>query len=163
MRTRDGHSIRSHAQKHFIKLYRDGLPLPLQVAESGSGYTLSGKPLDPDSAAARPYLLAKAKGKSLGSAPPPQPPSIPGIVEGILKAALKLIAGKRRESGQRAAPPRPSRQRNAASYQDEDSDIMDQEGEDQSLPSERTEYARSRPTRAAAAVKKVQPTFDLRY
>jgi hypothetical protein len=26
------------------------------VVESGAGYTLSGKPLDPDSAAAKPYL-----------------------------------------------------------------------------------------------------------
>ncbi|KAG9292964.1 hypothetical protein G9A89_016326 [Geosiphon pyriformis] len=54
--TRDPNSIRSHAQKHFIKLYRDGLPLPVKVQESGCGYTLSGKDLDPDSAAAKPYL-----------------------------------------------------------------------------------------------------------
>ncbi|KAI8343041.1 hypothetical protein BC941DRAFT_86103 [Chlamydoabsidia padenii] len=56
MGTRDPHSIRSHAQKHFIKLFRDNLPLPDKVKESGEGYTLSGKPLDPDSAAAKPYL-----------------------------------------------------------------------------------------------------------
>ncbi|PVV02584.1 hypothetical protein BB560_002959, partial [Smittium megazygosporum] len=56
MKSRDSKSIRSHAQKHFIKLYRDNLPLPNKVAESGLGYTLSGKPLDPNSAAARPYL-----------------------------------------------------------------------------------------------------------
>jgi len=56
MGTRDGNSVRSHAQKHFIKLYRDGLPLPPKVRESGEGYTLSGAPLDPESAAARPYL-----------------------------------------------------------------------------------------------------------
>lgn len=29
--TRDAHSIRSHAQKHFIKLYRDKIPLPEKV------------------------------------------------------------------------------------------------------------------------------------
>ena len=51
-------SFTSHAQKHFIKLYRDNLPLPLKVAESGEGYTLSGKPLDKDSAAARQYGAA---------------------------------------------------------------------------------------------------------
>ncbi|KAK9720802.1 hypothetical protein K7432_003904, partial [Basidiobolus ranarum] len=56
MGTRNAESIRSHAQKHFIKLYRDGLALPLKVQESGNGYTLSGKELDPNSAAARPYL-----------------------------------------------------------------------------------------------------------
>ncbi|OMJ17779.1 Histone H2A deubiquitinase MYSM1 [Smittium culicis] len=56
MKTRESKSIRSHAQKHFIKLFRDNLPLPPKVAESGTGYTLSGKPLDPNSAAAKPYL-----------------------------------------------------------------------------------------------------------
>ncbi|KAI8097524.1 uncharacterized protein BX664DRAFT_258065 [Halteromyces radiatus] len=62
MGTRDPHSIRSHAQKHFIKLYRDNLPLPDKVKESGEGFTLSGKPLDPDSAAAKPYLNRMAMG-----------------------------------------------------------------------------------------------------
>lgn len=56
MATRDSNSIRSHAQKHFIKMYRDQIPLPAKVLESGDGYTLSGKPLDPNSAAAKPYL-----------------------------------------------------------------------------------------------------------
>ncbi|KAJ2791895.1 hypothetical protein GGI18_000806 [Coemansia linderi] len=54
--TRDAKSIRSHAQKYFIKLFRDGVALPAKVKESGEGYTLSGRPLDPNSAAARPYL-----------------------------------------------------------------------------------------------------------
>ncbi|KAJ2908065.1 hypothetical protein GGI21_003258, partial [Coemansia aciculifera] len=54
--TRDAKSIRSHAQKYFIKLFRDKMPLPAKVMESGEGYTLSGRPLDPNSAAARPYL-----------------------------------------------------------------------------------------------------------
>ncbi|KAJ2357677.1 hypothetical protein GGF43_001311 [Coemansia sp. RSA 2618] len=39
--TRDPKSIRSHAQKYFIKLFRDGIPLPAKVRESGEGYTLS--------------------------------------------------------------------------------------------------------------------------
>ncbi|KAG0308906.1 hypothetical protein BGZ98_006257 [Dissophora globulifera] len=54
--TRDSNSIRSHAQKHFIKLFRDNIPLPAKVLVSGPGYTLSGKDLDPYSSAARPYL-----------------------------------------------------------------------------------------------------------
>lgn len=54
--TRDSNSIRSHAQKHFIKMFRDKVPLPDKIRESGEGYTLSGKPLDPNSAAAKPYL-----------------------------------------------------------------------------------------------------------
>ncbi|ORY37154.1 hypothetical protein LY90DRAFT_421002 [Neocallimastix californiae] len=54
--TRNSKSVRSHAQKHFIKLYREAKPLPPKVRESGLGYTLSGKPLDPYSASAKPYL-----------------------------------------------------------------------------------------------------------
>jgi len=54
--TRNSKSVRSHAQKHFIKLYREAKPLPPKVRETGSGYTLSGKPLDPYSASAKPYL-----------------------------------------------------------------------------------------------------------
>ncbi|RKP22829.1 hypothetical protein SYNPS1DRAFT_31513 [Syncephalis pseudoplumigaleata] len=54
--TRDSHSIRSHAQKYFIRLFRDNKPLPAKVRESGEGYTLSGLALDPESAAARTYL-----------------------------------------------------------------------------------------------------------
>lgn len=56
MATRDANSIRSHAQKHFIKLFRDNIPLPPKILETGPGYTLSGNDLDPYSAAARPYL-----------------------------------------------------------------------------------------------------------
>ncbi|KAJ2963594.1 hypothetical protein NQZ79_g1454 [Umbelopsis isabellina] len=65
--TRDPNSIRSHAQKHFIKLYRDNIPLPDKVKETGLGYTLSGKELDPNSAAAKPYL--SRQGASAGSEP----------------------------------------------------------------------------------------------
>eukprot|EP00216_Chloropicon_sp_CCMP2111_P005771 CAMPEP_0198237606 /NCGR_PEP_ID=MMETSP1446-20131203/3386_1 /TAXON_ID=1461542 ORGANISM="Unidentified sp, Strain CCMP2111" /NCGR_SAMPLE_ID=MMETSP1446 /ASSEMBLY_ACC=CAM_ASM_001112 /LENGTH=602 /DNA_ID=CAMNT_0043919787 /DNA_START=149 /DNA_END=1957 /DNA_ORIENTATION=+ len=53
--TRDAKAFTSHAQKHFIRLCLQGKPLPRKVAESGEGYTLSGKPLDPNSAAARAY------------------------------------------------------------------------------------------------------------
>ncbi|KAI8812666.1 hypothetical protein BJ742DRAFT_793256 [Cladochytrium replicatum] len=54
--TRDVESVRSHAQKHFIRLYRDGKLLPAKVCESGEGYTMSGDPLDPKSAPAGLYL-----------------------------------------------------------------------------------------------------------
>ena len=55
MSTRDARQIASHAQKFFIKLALTGQLLPSKVAESGCGYTLSGKPLDPESAAAKAY------------------------------------------------------------------------------------------------------------
>lgn len=53
--SRDERAVSSHAQKHFIRLCLQGRPLPAKVAESGEGYTLSGKPLDPNSSAARQY------------------------------------------------------------------------------------------------------------
>jgi SHAQKYF class myb-like DNA-binding protein len=55
MGSRDHRAVASHAQKHFIKLCLSGQELPKKVAESGLGYTLSGKLLDPHSAAARAY------------------------------------------------------------------------------------------------------------
>lgn len=53
--TRDSRAVASHAQKHFIRLCLAGQALPNKVAESGRGYTLSGKLLDPASAAAQAY------------------------------------------------------------------------------------------------------------
>eukprot|EP01114_Cavostelium_apophysatum_P017069 TRINITY_DN4982_c0_g1_i2.p1 TRINITY_DN4982_c0_g1~~TRINITY_DN4982_c0_g1_i2.p1 ORF type:complete len:262 (-),score=34.90 TRINITY_DN4982_c0_g1_i2:49-768(-) len=46
MATRDKDSVKSHAQKHFIKLFRNNQELPAKVQETGTGHTLSGKPLD---------------------------------------------------------------------------------------------------------------------
>ena len=53
--TRDHRAFTSHAQKYFIKLCLQGKQLPVKVRESGDGFTLSGKPLDPTSAAAKQY------------------------------------------------------------------------------------------------------------
>lgn len=53
--SRDSRQVASHAQKHFIKLCLAGEPLPAKVAETGRGYTLSGKLLDPNSSAAISY------------------------------------------------------------------------------------------------------------
>lgn len=53
--TRDAKSFTSHAQKYFIKQCLAGNKLPAKVEETGKGFTLSGKLLDPFSAAARAY------------------------------------------------------------------------------------------------------------
>lgn len=45
-------------------MFRDNIPLPEKVRETGEGYTLSGRPLDPNSAAARPYLKSMAVAKT---------------------------------------------------------------------------------------------------
>jgi SHAQKYF class myb-like DNA-binding protein len=57
--SRDSRAVASHAQKHFIRLCLSGTPLPAKVAESGLGWTLSGKLLDPNSSAARAYGFKK--------------------------------------------------------------------------------------------------------
>ncbi|RKO89885.1 hypothetical protein BDK51DRAFT_46892 [Blyttiomyces helicus] len=72
IKTRNANAIRSYAQKYFIRLYRDNLPLPNKVRESGGGYTLSGKELDPESAAAKPYLKAR-KTQDVPCQDPPPP------------------------------------------------------------------------------------------
>jgi protein MYSM1 len=46
MGTRGAPAIRSHCQMYFMKLLKAREPLPAKVKESGSGYTLSGKPLN---------------------------------------------------------------------------------------------------------------------
>ncbi len=53
--SRRSRDVASHAQKYFIKLYKANEELPAKVRITGEGYTLSGKPLDPNSAAARAY------------------------------------------------------------------------------------------------------------
>ena len=75
VKTRDAKAFTSHAQKYFIKMCLQGKPLPRKVAESGEGYTLSGKPLDPHSAAARAYgfkpdTLEKLKAEGLAHEAP---------------------------------------------------------------------------------------------
>ncbi|ORX93100.1 hypothetical protein K493DRAFT_262785 [Basidiobolus meristosporus CBS 931.73] len=94
MGTRNAESIRSHAQKHFIKLYRDGLALPLKVQESGNGYTLSGKELDPNSAAARPYLSRLPDNAAVKANQTPNPEKseadgVPGSNESPIKSPEK--------------------------------------------------------------------------
>lgn len=60
IKTKTSKCVASRAQKYFIYLYSKDIPLPQKVQESGNGYTLSGKPLDPDSAAAIAYGIGGA-------------------------------------------------------------------------------------------------------
>jgi proteasome lid subunit RPN8/RPN11 len=59
--TRDARAVASHTQKFLIKALLRGEELPPAMAKSGRGYTLSGKPLDPNSSAARAYGLRAAE------------------------------------------------------------------------------------------------------
>lgn len=58
--SRDHRAVASHCQKYLIKQLLKGEELPAKMRETGRGYTLSGKPLDPNSAAARAYGLRPA-------------------------------------------------------------------------------------------------------
>ena len=110
--TRDARGVSSHAQKHFIKLCLQGKRLPARVAASGEGYTLSGKPLDPDSAAARAYGF---KPSSLGREDPEGEPApresgaeveagpvpVPGAIAGEgVGAGVNADAGMEPEGGE---------------------------------------------------------------
>ena len=95
--SRDRGGFTSHAQKYFIKLYKENKPLPAKVAESGEGYTLSGKPLDPDSAAARAY---GAKGAEAATAY--------REVNKALKQEAAGAGGSEPTGNRRSAPPAPS-------------------------------------------------------
>ena len=55
--TRDARAVASHTQKYLIKALLRGEELPEAMAKTGRGYTLSGKPLDPNSSAAKAYGL----------------------------------------------------------------------------------------------------------
>jgi hypothetical protein len=50
--------VEQHAAGPWVR----GKPLPRAVAASGDGYTLSGKPLDPNSSAARQYGMGGGGG-----------------------------------------------------------------------------------------------------
>jgi len=65
VQSRDTASIRSHAQKHFIRCWEIGEKLPDKILESGIGYTLSGKPLNPLSGAVLMYTGQRPRNKRL--------------------------------------------------------------------------------------------------
>ena len=156
--TRDSHSIRSHAQKYFIKLYRDNRPLPAKVAETGLGYTLSGKPLDPESAAAKPYLRGYRRSSDTAG------------FEKIKNEKQQQVVDKENESVQDSKSPVKKPKRKSFSQQPQppqqvqvqqrvllpDSSELDPE----TLNVERTDYSKSRPVRLSAKPKMETLTFN---
>lgn len=109
--TRDHRAIASHAQKYFIKLCLAGKPLPPAVARTGLGYTLSGSPLDPYSAAARSYgfrpeLLTRLTPEELNQAR-----------SGLDLDRLPIMYGGRLPNEMAPAPP-PPRSSSAAGLDD---------------------------------------------
>ncbi|KAG1450865.1 hypothetical protein G6F55_009471 [Rhizopus delemar] len=103
--TRDSNSIRSHAQKHFIKMFRDSIPLPDKVRETGDGYTLSGKPLDPNSAAAKPYLKSMVK---LDQEKKPEEDGVVGVEKQTKELTINEKKQKKIEKKVKSNTPSPS-------------------------------------------------------
>ncbi|RKP14393.1 hypothetical protein BJ684DRAFT_5428, partial [Piptocephalis cylindrospora] len=139
--TRNTHSISSHAQKYFIKAYRDGLTLPLKIRQSGEGYTLSGAPLEKESSAARPYLQGKT------------------IPELSYKANLRPQfhprppeddVGVDREENEIISDDAHSRKKEPKVHTHDQQEEAQEEGATD-LVDGKTEYSRSRPQRSAAA------------
>ncbi|KAJ2363351.1 hypothetical protein H4S02_004331 [Coemansia sp. RSA 2611] len=154
--TRDPKSIRSHAQKYFIKLFRDQVPLPAKVRESGEGYTLSGRPLDPNSAAARPYLQHVMQLDPPAPKPPkPQKAAAAEDPAAEPEAPAPEAASGSPDSQPAAEAPAPSDSSASAPEVPPDAKppaapSAEPEAAPPPKPAERTEYAKSRPQRSQA-------------
>eukprot|EP01084_Bolivina_argentea_P074821 135699_1 len=59
------HSIKAYAMRYFALLWRDNIPLPSKVKETGNGYTLNGSPLDPNSPIVQSILRKNNEIKSM--------------------------------------------------------------------------------------------------
>eukprot|EP01084_Bolivina_argentea_P074822 135700_1 len=68
------HSIKAYAMRYFALLWRDNIPLPSKVKETGNGYTLNGSPLDPNSPIVhkplKPLMTKNNRGRSTSSNKP---------------------------------------------------------------------------------------------
>lgn len=153
--TRDHRALGSHAQKHFIKMLLRGEELPPKVAETGRGYTLSGRPLDPNSASARAYGLKPALFEAVAAT---------GKLEvGVHVTGLEMDPSGPVSKPQRAKPgpaggdrPAPAAKRAKRSSADganttsEDGPATNEEAAAAQVAAGPTEYARNRPRRAPA-------------
>ena len=160
--TRDKRGVASHAQKIFIRWAADGRRLPAAVeAMGGPGYTLSGKLLDPHCASARAYGLRPervadllAAGADLPGVLAPDDPACevfqPGregwtYGGGATPAKAKKKAAAKKAAAARPPPPPPPPPRAPSP-----SPSRSPTPPPPAPPAPRTEYAASRPRRAAA-------------
>eukprot|EP00873_Tetraselmis_striata_P035155 jgi/Tetstr1/455419/TSEL_042251.t1 len=136
-----------------------GKRLPPKVAESGEGYTLSGKPLDPDSAAARAYGFKPDSMQKLQD----EHDELPGLKAGAEGqdepgdgAAQDLPAGgSGGDAPAPAAAPEAARAEKADKARDQPTSTRKTNRNKENIdvlqaPTEPTEYAKSRPKRQVA-------------
>lgn len=150
--SRDAKSVTSHTQKYLVKLCMEGRLLPRKMAESGAGYTLSGKLLDPDSASARAYGLkpsvtARLRSESAASLVGMTPPKTDENGD-IIQPAPQPKKSQPAPNSKAKAKQRPKLQQ------------QHQEAELDSWQAERTEYALARPRRETAARSAVGGTTE---
>jgi len=143
--TRDSKSFTSHAQKYFIKLCLQGKALPRAVEASGEGYTLSGKPLDPNSATAMQYGFKPDTLNKIAAAGGDAPGFGAGLLSEEDSAAAaaeadRKASAKADKTEEKAAVPKPLK--NAAGGAMATKESLE--------PCEPTEYARNRPRREVA-------------
>lgn len=154
--TRDHRAIASHAQKFLIKALLKGEELPGKMVESGRGYTLSGKPLDPNCSSAKAYGL--------------KPDAFQKIVEtgflqvGVHVTTLELAEGPQPKTETKPpAPPaskRPRKPPAAAATSPAGNETATAGAPARSppaaapaAPAEPTEYAKNRPRRQLPSAK----------
>jgi SHAQKYF class myb-like DNA-binding protein len=167
--TRDHRAVASHAQKFLIKALLKGEELPGKMVDSGRGYTLSGKPLDPNSAAARAYgLKPEAFQKVVDSGflqvgvhvttleltegpPPKREPKAPGT--GVFPSSRKKARKEKEET---------NKNNSNGDDEDEDDDLAAAlrasaaacaADAAAAFPAEPTEYAKNRPRRQLPSAK----------
>ncbi len=115
-------------------LFREGIDLPQKVfvinkvIESGSGHTLSGEPLDINSAAARPYLKGWVNPNPTSNETPKSADN-----DEVNKIDCATNIEKQKSSTKKRAPKKIQKEKS-----DSESDVADQEP---------TVYAKNRPTR----------------
>lgn len=147
--TRPPRAVTSHCQKWLIKLCIDGKLPPPKILESGPGYTLSGKLLNPYCASARAYglkppvveRLRAEHAASLAGLEAPKYDSDGNIVTPLLspKPPAKFHN-----------PLQPSKARKALSKPQQPPQVQ-QEAQRDWVAAERTEYSMARPRREASA------------
>lgn len=159
--TRDSRAVASHAQKFFIKLCIQGKPLPAKVAESGLGYTLSGKLLDPTSAAAKAYgfkpeFIEKLQGVELQTALSGL--EVPKLdLSRINCESMQLSAQQAQVEGQTEAAKVPAQPPKQSKPREKKQKVAIEEvSEAPTALAEPTEYVKNRPKRQ---VNTVQPQF----
>jgi SHAQKYF class myb-like DNA-binding protein len=165
MGTRDSRAVASHAQKAFIKACLKGEDLPDAVAATGEGYTLSGRPLDPNSSSARAYGLRPEAFQEVATSGK--------LIVGVHVTTLELHdgpptvtfntnGGKNNNNNNKPAAKKAKKEtaRSTSSSPDTVEEAMLLSGIGPSVTQEQTEYAKARPRRQVGQKNRLGETTE---